>query len=98
MTAADKVFKIKKEPSKGVPTKRCFENIQQIYRRTAMPKCEITLQHGCFPETLLHIFRTPFSKNTSGRLVLKIVYQCINSISIIFKTYQYRLPSLISIL
>ena len=56
---------------------------------------EITLQHGCSPETLLHIFRTPFSKNTSGRLLLKIVYQCINSISIVFKAYQCRLPSLV---
>ena len=27
---------------------------------------EIGLQHGCFPENLLHIFRTPFLKNTPG--------------------------------
>ena len=33
---------------------------------------EITLPHGCFPVNLLHIFRTPFLKNTSGRLLLKI--------------------------
>ena len=32
---------------------------------------EITLRHGCSPVNLLHIFRTPFSKNTSGRLLLK---------------------------
>ena len=31
---------------------------------------EITLRHGCFPVNLLHIFRTPFSKNTSGWLLL----------------------------
>ena len=46
-----------------------------------MPKCsfnkvawnfiEITLQHGCTPVNLLHIFRTPFLKNTSGGLLLK---------------------------
>ena len=30
---------------------------------------EITLRHGCPPVNLLHIFRTPFSKNTSGRLL-----------------------------
>ena len=40
-----------------------------------MPKCnfnfiEITLRHGCSPVNLLHIFRTPFPKNTSGRLLL----------------------------
>ena len=31
---------------------------------------EITLQHGCSPVNLLYIFRTPFSKNTSGWLLL----------------------------
>ena len=32
---------------------------------------EITLRHGCSPVNLLHIFRTPFSKNTSGGLLPK---------------------------
>ena len=31
---------------------------------------EITLQHGCSPVNLLHIFKTPFSKNTFGWLLL----------------------------
>ena len=31
---------------------------------------EITLRHGCSPVNLLHIFRTPFTKNTSERLLL----------------------------
>ena len=31
---------------------------------------EITLQHGCSPVNLLHIFRIPFTKNTSGWLLL----------------------------
>ena len=42
-----------------------------------MPKCDfnkvalqITLRHGCSPVNLLHIFRTPFPKNTSGWLLL----------------------------
>ena len=33
---------------------------------------EITLWHGCSPVNLLRIFRIPFLKNTSGRLLLKI--------------------------
>ena len=33
---------------------------------------EITLWHGSSPVNLLHIFRTPLLKNTSGRLLLKI--------------------------
>ena len=33
---------------------------------------EIALRHGCSPVNLLHIFRTPFPKNTSGGLHLHI--------------------------
>ena len=33
---------------------------------------EITLRHGCSAVNLLHIFRTPFPWNTSGRLLLVI--------------------------
>ena len=82
--------------SRGVLSKSCSENMQQIYRRTPMPKCginknalpiyrrtrmpkcdfeifiEITLGHSCSLVNLLHIFRTPFTKNTSGWLLLYI--------------------------
>ena len=47
---------------------RCSENMQQIYRRTPMPKCyfiEIAYLHGCSPINLLYIFGTLFLKNTS---------------------------------
>ena len=33
---------------------------------------EITLWHGCSPVNLLHIFRTPLHKNSSGWLLLLI--------------------------
>ena len=33
---------------------------------------EITLRHGFSPVNLLHVFKTPFSKNTSGCLLLSI--------------------------
>ena len=52
--------------------------MQQIHRRKPMPKCdfnnftEIALQHGCSPVHLLHIFRTPFPRNTSGWLLLTV--------------------------
>ena len=56
--------------------------ICSIFTGTIMPKrdliwikslcfIKITLGHGCSPVNLLHIFRTPFSKNTSGGLLLK---------------------------
>ena len=35
---------------------------------------EITLRHGCSPVNLLHNFRTPFSKNTYRRLVLRLAF------------------------
>ena len=31
---------VQKQPYRGVPRKRCSENVQQIYRRTPMPKCD----------------------------------------------------------
>ena len=34
---------------------------------------EIALRHGCSPANLLHIFRTPFSRKTSGWLLLNLV-------------------------
>ena len=31
---------VQKQPSRGVLSKRCSENMQQIYRRTPMLKCD----------------------------------------------------------
>ena len=72
-----------KEPFRGVLRKRCSENMQQIYRRIPVQKCdfnkvannfiEIKLWHGCSPINLLHIFRTPFPKNTSEGLLLHCI-------------------------
>ena len=50
------------QPLRGVPRKTCSEIMQQIYRRTPMLKCEITLRRGCFPVNVLYIVRTPFVK------------------------------------
>ena len=52
-----------KQPSRGVLLKRCSEKMQQIYRRTPMPKCDL-LNHAsawvfsrkftaCFQNTFL---------------------------------------------
>ena len=43
-----------------------------------MPKCEITLRDGCSPVNLLHIFRTRFTKSTSGWLLLLVKIKFIN--------------------
>ena len=41
---------------------------------------EIKLLHGCSPVNLLHIFRKPFLKNTSARLLLDCVHFSCNCI------------------
>ena len=66
-------------PSRGFPRKRCSENVQLIYRKypcrsmiSVQLLCysiEIALQHGCSLVNLLHIFRTPFYKNTYDGVV-----------------------------
>ena len=38
MTAVNVTYVIQKQPPRGVLKKRCSENMQQIYRRTPMPK------------------------------------------------------------
>ena len=70
-------MRIQKQPSRGFLRKRCSENMQQICRRTPIPKCdfnkvEIALWYGFSSVHLLYIFRTPFPKNTSRRLFLRI--------------------------
>ena len=41
--------KLQKQPPRGVLRKRCSENMQQIYRRTPMPKCD-------FNKVALHLY------------------------------------------
>ena len=68
---ASSFFMLQKQLSRGVPRKRCSENIQQIHGRTPMPITYVeALRHGCFPVTLLSIFRTPFPRNIPGRPLL----------------------------
>ena len=38
---------VKKQPSRGVLEKRCSKNMQQIYRRTSMPKCTLAWMFSC---------------------------------------------------
>ena len=34
-------YTFQKQPARGVPRKRCSENMQQIYRRIPMPKGDL---------------------------------------------------------
>ena len=33
-------YNLQKQPPRGIPWKRCSENMQHIYRRTPMPECD----------------------------------------------------------
>ena len=52
-----------------------------------MPKCnfnkvansETALRRGCSPVNLLHIFKTTFLQNTSGRLLLGLIKLLVRS-------------------
>ena len=73
---------IQKQPPRGVLKKRCSENMQKFTGEHLSPSVnsiklqsnfiEITLRHGWCPVNLLHIFRTPFPRNTSGWLLLSV--------------------------
>ena len=43
---------------------------EEHLRRNALHFIETALRHGCSPVNLVHIFRIPFYKNTSGVLLL----------------------------
>ena len=67
-----------KQPSSGVLRKKCSENMQLIYGlyvKLQSNFIEITLQHECSPVNLLHIFRAPFFRNTSGGLLLFCAFE-----------------------
>ena len=65
---------------------------------------EITLRHGCSPVNLLHIFRTPFSKNTSGCLLLTdcknivppVLLLCSDTIGVVLEEEALYIKTLIS--
>ena len=90
--AKNKNIYLQKQPSRGVLKKKCSENMQQIYRRTPMPKCdfskvaEITRWHGCSPVNLQYFFRTSLPRNSSVWLLLHLVviYSC-HSFSFLFQ-------------
>ena len=76
---------ISKTFTRKIPLRKAFLNIYKYYCRllrlnnaSAIMSFLSRLRHRCSPVNLLHIFRTPFSINTSGWLLLK---------------FQIRLPS-----
>ena len=64
-------------------TLKCSETAEVLLGKSVRKICSkftgenpcrsVILRHGCSPVNLLHIFRTPFPKNTSGWLFLNVV-------------------------
>ena len=93
---------LRKSMTSEAAIQRCSENIQQNYRRTSMPKCDFNKVakelsrnrslHECSPVNLLHIFRTPFLKNASGRLLVKTSYNHICFLYFLFSVKRQKQP------
>ena len=64
-------FKLQKRPSRGaVIGEHPYRS--EISIKLLCNFIEVILRHGCSPVNLLYIFKTPFLKNTPGRLLLKL--------------------------
>ena len=77
----DKTFLCKdlqRQPSRGV-LKICSKFTEEHPCRS-INFIEITLRHRCSSVNLLHIFRTSFPRNTSGRLLLNLSRKIRNKI------------------
>ena len=71
-----KISELQKSYPEVFLRKGFLKNMQQIYKKTSMPKLlgiGASCSDDCSPVSLLHIFRTPFPKNTSGWLFLQLI-------------------------
>ena len=56
----------------SMPSLHCYHGFHTIIAKLQSNFIKMALRHGCSHINLLHIFRTPFFRNTSRRLLLKI--------------------------
>ena len=81
-------FHLQKQPTRGVLRKRCSENMQQVYRRTPMSKCDFN--KAATQLNFPHIFRAPFYRNTSGELLLHLLIKSFHTnISLYFNDFLH---------
>ena len=60
-------------------SKAAIQGVLKICSKLLFNFIEITIWHWCSPVNLLHIFRIPFTKNTSGWLLLEIIKNDVKS-------------------
>ena len=58
---AKKVSNFQKQLSRGAPRKRCSENMQQIYRRTPIMKCDFKTLQLYWNHTSAWVFSCKFA-------------------------------------
>ena len=81
-------FHLLKQPTRSALTKRCSENMQQVYRRTPMSKCDFN--KAATQLNFPHIFRAPFYRNTSGELLLHLLIKSFHTnISLYFNDFLH---------
>ena len=86
---ACKIFSSKKNKQAW----NCLDNFNMQYYLHWPIVLITSIYNGCSPVNLLYIFRTPFSKNTSGGLLLDQLWSSFNSLSnIIALTEAYLEP------
>ena len=64
---------VKNKKTSSYPEIKVAISIKLLCIKLLFNFIEITFRHGCCPINLLHIFRAPFPKNTSGGLLLYYV-------------------------
>ena len=99
-----------KQSSRGVLLKGVLRNLtkftgKQLYQRLFFNKVadlrpatllKKRLWHRCFPMSFANFLRTPFLQNTSGWLLLYILYKCLHYISTLthfYTTWKYHKTS-----
>ena len=83
---------LQRQPCRGVPTKNVSENMQPIYRRTPMPKCDFSnrnqLQSNLFKPYFKMSVLLQFCCIFSEHLFLRTTLDGCFSISSVFSVYK----------
>ena len=68
MKSLKEIFYSVSSPLRNIVMKICSKFTgEHPCRNAILIKNKVSLQHACFPVNLMHMFRTAFPKNTSGR-------------------------------
>ena len=72
---------VQKQPSRGVLRKRCPENMQQMYRKTPMPKCDfnkVVLQQWLLLMVIQQNLIISYKNQLDINIIMKIIKKAWN--------------------